>query len=223
MNIPIEPVHKDKDLETYYANLYHDINGNVFMKVNDILFTFTIDGCNNIDIYEINENKLIDFDQKVKYKQFFNTHNKKEILNNIRDDDNSDNDEDFQNYQNNTKYLEENKDFNIDDDTDDDFNDFDYDKVNIYKNNEDDNSIVFINKGFQSRSIFDTYVYSELENINATLISNDNNGYRISFYENSSKVRLNIVGSCFKEFTLKYDIVDNELEIIPNSISYKKA
>jgi hypothetical protein len=237
--------------EIISGNLYHDINGNVFINVNKKLYFMSIDRNNDIEFYEIDEDKLeiLSKNKKIKYDKIIDnefTSLKKKVMDKIENSNGSDSDceqEEFQNYKQKIKYLNEDKYYYLEHkdkdntDSDNDYcNDIEEFKQNEYfefNKKDNDDSIMILDKGFDSLSNYDTYIRDESKNVVASLIYSNNNGYRISFYKSTSTsiLELNIIGDSIKTYQLccyeKNNISDNnshengELNLWCNKIYHK--
>lgn len=203
--------------ETISSILCHDINGNVFLKINETYHGCSIDGNNNLefseyDISKFSESNQIDYD--IIMDSDGNTL-KKKILDKIENDEDSDNEEDYQNYRDKIKCLKEDKyycilDKNYDEEIEmekdrGEFYEYDGDNFEYFKfyKTSKDKSILLLNKYFDCISIYDTFVRDENKNVTTSLINNSHNSYRLSFFRDNT-IELNIIGDCIKTYTLKY-------------------
>jgi hypothetical protein len=218
------------------GKLYHDINGNVFINTNDTYYLISIDKNNDIELYDIDKSKLVDLPniQNLEYDKIVDTEFtslKRKVMDKIEEDEDSDQEEVYQNYKQKIKYLNEDKYYyseykeNENENGDDDYNDDDeFEQFKFYKK-EDDNSILLLNKGLDSPANYDTYIRDGSKNVVASLICNNTNAYRISFYKMEKNqaclIELNIIGNVIKTFYLCYGYDGEQIELKCNKICQK--
>ena len=188
------------------AQLFHDCFGNVFLSVDDasnISYAFTIDKNNDIEVFDVDLTKLDELiSDDIVYDKIINVEStslKKKILDDIEGNEDSDQEEDFQNFKDKIKYLEEDKYLFVQNNEIESENAFKFYKMT------DNSSIQSINRGFKASAIYDTYIRDKNKNVIASLISEtDENYYRISFY-NDGNISLNIIGDAVKNYMLEYN------------------
>lgn len=192
--------------------IYHDVNGNVYFFYNEIYYYLTINKDNDLELFEIDISKLDDLSESnnnIIYDKIINLDEetntlKKRILEQIENDDCSDNEEDYQNFKEKIKYFEEDKYFFSKNGEDNENSNFKFYKI------EGDTSILSINKGFDVLSIYDTYIRDNNKNVIASITCNsDDNYYRVSIFKND-EITLNIIGNTTKNFIIEKN---NELII----------
>jgi hypothetical protein len=210
---------------TILCNLYHDINGNVYISHNDNLFMISIGKDNDIEFYEISIEKLesIKKNFKTKYGNIINNEGstlKKKTFEKIEQNEDSDQEEEYQNYKEKIKYYKEDKYYCIEDQCknsdDDEYNDMEDGHFDFYKI-DNDNSIKLINHYFESNAIYDTFIRDINNNVIVSLLLNNSNAYRLSIYKNQQDntiyFNLNIVGNQEKKFNINYCLEDNNISI----------
>jgi hypothetical protein len=223
-------INKDKKVlskNNITGKLYHDINGNVFVNINDIYYLVSIDKNNDIELYEIDKSKLVELENtdNLEYDKIIDTEFtslKKKVMDKIEEDDDSDQEETYQNYKQKIKYLNEDKyyysEYKEDNNCDYEICGEENEKFKFYKK-ENDKSILLLNRGIDSLANYDTYIREDTKNVVASLICNDNNpnSYRISFYkiENNQRnlVELNIIGNAIKTYYLCYGYDGDKIEL----------
>ena len=94
--------------------LCYDINGNVYIEINNCYHVLSIDKNNDIEFYKINNNafKTLSNEVKIHYNDIMQVNGeslKKKILDNVENDSESDGDENYQNFKHEKKYCEEDK------------------------------------------------------------------------------------------------------------------
>lgn len=208
-----------EQLENLEGEFCHDLNGNVFLVLNNNnkqnYYSLNIDKNDEIEFYQIDPEKLVNLDnsEKMIYEKIIDsefTSLKKKTLDSIENDDNSDQEEDFQNYKQKIKYLNEDKYYytNFKNENSDDEND----KFNFNKKDNID-LILLIDKGIDVVANYDTYVRDKEKNVLLSLILNSGNAYRISFYNldnNDFIIELNIIGSTIKTYKIYFNNEINE-------------
>ena len=208
-----------EQLENLEGEFCHDLNGNVFLVINNNnkqnYYSLNIDKNDEIEFYQIDPEKLVNLDnsEKMIYEKIIDsefTSLKKKTLDSIENDDNSDQEEDFQNYKQKIKYLNEDKYYytNFKNENSDDEND----KFNFNKKDNID-LILLIDKGIDVVANYDTYVRDKEKNVLLSLILNSGNAYRISFYNldnNDFIIELNIIGSTIKTYKIYFNNEINE-------------
>lgn len=200
-------IYSDIDNSNVDSLLYHDINGNVYIVVNNLHYMIDIDKHNDISIENVNLEDLYKFStdniifKKISHTEFSTL--KKKTLEKIENDSESDQDENYQNFKQNIKYLNEDKyyysEYEYEECNDDD------EKFDFYKNN--DNTIKLINYGSEVPAIYDTFIRDKDKNVIASLIFNNENGYRISLYDDI--IELNIIGDKIISYRLYYNNLNN--------------
>jgi hypothetical protein len=220
--------------ENSSGKLYHDINGNVYLiiKYNDEekYYSLNIDKYNDIEFYEINKSKLIKLNNpdNIEYDFIIETEFtslKKKTLDSIENDIESDHEEEFQNYQQKIKYLNEDKYYCTEykhlSDSDNETEKFSFSKR---KNND---SILLLDKGIDVLANYDTYIRDNNKNVIASIVLNSENSYRISFYPNNS-IELNTIGDNIKTYNLyytyeyNYETDKNDVLILCHKIDQKE-
>jgi hypothetical protein len=218
----------------------YDVNGNVYIKINDNYYSMTIDKNDDIEFYLVNNNafKQVSNHIKIKYHAIMETSGdtlKKKILDNIENNDDCDNDMDdyYQNYKNIKAFQEEDKYFMpLDDENNenknnslDDFIDYDFETCDFkfYQKNST-KSMKMLDIGLETPSIYDTYVRDHTQYVVLSMIFDGDNYYRISLFQenNNNLISLNIVGSKIRTYYLEYNInSDSEIDLIPVEILKK--
>jgi hypothetical protein len=238
-NFKLDPnftsVQKKKILpqQNIFGKLYHDINGNVFINANNTYYLISIDKNDNIELYDIDQSKLVDLPntQNLEYDKIIDTEFtslKKKVMDKIEEDEDSDQEEIYQNYKQKIKYLNEDK-YYYSEYKENENDDYDYDELELeqfkFYKKENDNSILLLNKGIDSPANYDTYIRDETKNVLTSLICNNTNAYRISFYKMEKNqtclVELNIIGNVIKTYYLCYGYDGKKIELSCNKICQK--
>jgi hypothetical protein len=219
---------KEHNVDNLVGKLYHDTFGNVYLNIGDKYFAMTIDRFDNIEFYEIDKLKMVELpnSQNLKYDKIVDTEVtslKKKIFDDIGKNEDSDKEEDFQNYKQKIKYLKEDgqyckeeKEEKINESDDDNNEYFEFSKK------ENDNSILLLDKGFDTFAIYDTFVQDNMNNIVESFVFNNTNSYRVSFHKKEKTVELNIIGNVIKTYKLFYNYNDDDkIVIIVNNIDKK--
>lgn len=198
------------------GKLCNDINGNVYLVVNivnsKIYYSLNIDKNNDIEFYKIDESKLKNLNNpdNIEYDTIIETEFtslKKKTLDSIENDIESDHEEEFKNYQQKIKYLNEDKYYCTEykqlSDSDCDNEKF------IFSKKVNKESLNLINKGIDIFAIYDTYIRDQHKNVIASIVFTGENSYRISFFPDLS-IELNIIGDQIRTYNLCYIYEDEQ-------------
>lgn len=213
-------IDKDKKIT---GLLYHDIYGNLYLKINNIyyvLFVNNTDELEWIEIYNYNSLPLVNINYYPVYSKIKNTFEKNslkgKIIKEINDDNISKNEEDYDDpddsqfivtnklYPEEKLYMIEND--NTENDIDNLFDDFEpYYKFSKFGSN----IISCLDRTLDDVAMYDTFIINYdtsyvLEIMQSTEISS----YRISVFTNN-KFSLNIVGSKIKIFDCVFSEMEN--------------
>ena len=202
------------------GKLCHDTFGNVYLDVKNKYFIMTIDKNNDIEFYEVNETKMakLSNSKNLKYDKIVDTEVtslKKKIYDDIEKNEDSDQEEDFQNYKQKIKYLNEDKHFCKEEETNENDSENEIDEYFEFSKNQNNDSILLLDKGFDTFAIYDTFVWdARNNNVVESFVFNNTNSYRISFYKKEKTIDLNIIGNIIKTYHLYYHYDDNENIVI---------
>lgn len=176
----------------------YDVNGNVYINVNEKFYILEIGKNNNLEFNLIENDIFKELSDQYKKKcgKIFDLETeslKKKVLEEI-DKSDSDRDEDYQNYRSKMKCLEEDKYYVAEnEENNDSSDDLENTEYKFYQKGNT-NCMVFLNKGLETSAIYDTYVRDKDKSVILSLQSDSNNSYRVSIYENHM-MELNIIGS----------------------------
>lgn len=191
--------------------LYHDINGNIIMNMDDKYFSLDINSNDELELDEIVDINLLNKNKSINtYGKIHNTYENETLRSKIIDElekDDSDNDSEIYDdlidgYNNRKKCFPEEKYFNVENDN-----------ISIKSNDSEDNTQFYrygnsdilkcFDKYFNSSSLYDTFIFDD-ENkfMLVSLKNNQYNSYRITITL-SGKFILNIIGTTTKYFDLK--------------------
>jgi hypothetical protein len=201
----------------------NDINGNVFLRVDDSYFLLSIDADDNLEFFKFDKCHffILPDNMKIKYDHLIETADeplKQKIIEEIGIDDKSDDDEETVNEKNNMRYLKEDAYYlkqekinNIDDKIDFCMNSNDVEFAFYIKNKK---CFEFLSYTLDTTSIYDTYYRDKNKNVSSSIECEESNSYRISIYENTNNIELNVIGNCIKKFKIVFNINDTfEYEI----------
>lgn len=215
---------KDLPRDNIKGKLCHDINGNIYVNIENLYYLITINKDDDIELYNIDTAKLVEL-KNSKYLEYDKivdsdfTSLKKKVMDKIEQDEDSDQEENYQNYRQKIKYLDEDKyyysEYKEKDISDGEIYDDEKDVFKFYK--KDDKTILLLNMGIDSPANYDTYIRENTKNVLVSLINNNTNAYRISFYKINNNgrnlIELNIIGSTIKAYHLCYGYNDNGIEL----------
>jgi hypothetical protein len=216
--------HVEKNKDNIKSKLCCDVSGNVYLNINDNYYLMTIDKNDDLEFYEVNKNNLevLEKMNNLEYQKIVDSDVptlKRKILEKMEKENNSENEsddeEDLQNYKQKMKYLQEDKYFLIENEFGE--NNFENENFDFYKK-DGTNNIILMNKGISGFAIYDTYVRNENGDVFESIIFNNDNSYRISFYKNLNTIELNIIGSAIKKYNLIYGYDKNDIVISANKI-----
>lgn len=221
-----EDKNKDKNKNPIKSKLCCDTSGNIYLDINDNYYLMTIDKNDDLEFYEVNKNNLevLENTNELKYQKIIDSDVptlKRKVLESMEKENNSEHDSDddedeYQNYKHKMKYLHEDKYFLVENELGE--NDCENEKFDFYKKDGSDN-IILMNKGISGFAIYDTYVRNECGDVFESIIFNNNNSYRVSFYKNLNTMELNIIGSIVKKYNLTYGYNKNELIIFSKKMN----
>lgn len=217
-----------ENTESIKATLCCDICGNVYLVFDNNYFLASVDRNNDLEFYKVYQDKFEELNNidELEYEKIIDTQNstlKQKALENIENEDDSDQEEDFINYKEKMKYLKEEKYYLTEKDLDFDKKPDEYDelfkeeKFNFYKR-QNNNDILLLNKGIDSFAIYDTYIRNINGDVLSSIIFNNNNSYRISFYKELNIAELNIIGCEIKKYKLYYYYDENKEICISSKI-----
>jgi hypothetical protein len=215
------------DTITIDSTLYHDIHGNLYLKIEDKYFVLLISVNDDLEWIEINDyNSLVKVNAKIEYTQIKNTYEKNSLKGKIvkdLEDENYDEDEDeieneghfvnkYKSYPEDKLYTTE---FKEDVNDDEDIDIYDIPMYNFSKFG-DSSIIKCLDRTLNSPSNYDSFVMNgNTSYVLSALQSKEKSSYRVSVFV-TGKILLNIVGSKLKAFDLQFD-VNQENEMIITS------
>ncbi|ATZ80916.1 hypothetical protein BMW23_0871 [Bodo saltans virus] len=210
----------------------NDINGNVFLNINENYYLLSIDNDNNLEFFGFDKEQfyILPDNMKIKYEHLIETADeplKKKILDEVEIIEESDDDEETILEKNNMKLLKEDAYYIKDEknNVNDDLHDVDlhlnYDDTEFSFYVKNKKCFNFLQYTLSTPSIYDTYFRDKNKNVSSSIECEERNSYRISIYEDSTLLELNIIGDRIKKFYIVYNINDSfEYEIKCIAASY---
>lgn len=202
--------------------LYHDLNGNIILYVNNMYYLLDINN-NKLIFEEISYDNLIDNIENPCYgdkiRNIIDNSLKKKILNNIEQTDNIDYDEEYEDKymleKNLIKHIPEYKNYYLEEIEKMEDEDYMYqdDENILFKFNSitKEPIISLLDKSLISTSYYDTTI----KNGNLVVFTSTSvpySSYIVTLYDDCSNIELNIIGDRTEIFTVKWNF--NKLEIV---------
>lgn len=226
MNITI-PNENDKT-KTIKANLYHDIDGNVYLKLDNAFFALFINTDDDIEFIEMtNYNSLPKVEQNISYSKIRNTYEKNslkgKIIKELEETNYNEEEDEIENegyYTTKYKSYPEDKLFTVEDETtnndnhdgDDDLNEK-YENYYKFSKTGDKDIISCLDRTLDVLANYDTFIINDGDlYVLGALQGIEKSPYRISFFT-SGKITLNIVGTKIKLYDLEFQKNNDEILI----------
>lgn len=216
------------------CQFWHDICGNLYLKVLDKYFILMISGTDNIEFLEVlNYENLTKVENNLKYSKIKNTYEKNslkgKIVKEMEEDDDDEIDEDgyYQNkhkvYPEDKLYTSENTNEEQNDDDDEFENEECDDYTTYYKFSKfGENTVIScLDRSIDVPANYDTFVINDNTSyVLTTLESNEKSPYRVSLFSNG-KILLNVVGSKMNTYDLSYVDDSGDITIKCNNVFTK--
>lgn len=228
-----DKTNKSLELECVF---YHDINGNLFLKINDKYFVLFISSTDDIEWIELHDyNSLVKINTKIEYSEIKNTYEKHSLKGKITkelEEDNADEydiDDDFDPdgqayYQNKYKAYPEEKLYTTQEEPVDDSEIQNIDDLeSYYKFSKfgNDNVITCLDRSLEVLANYDTFIMNNnTSHVLTTMQASEKSEYRVSLFT-TGKIVLNVVGSKIKCYELHYKLNENDITIVCNKINTK--
>ncbi len=227
-----DKTNKELSLECIF---YHDINGNLFLKIQNKYFVLFISSTDDIEWIELNDyDSLPQVNTNIKYLAIKNTYEKNSLKGKITKDleeennnDDDDVDEDLDGvtyYQNKYKSYPEDKLYVTQEETIDDNQEETIDDLECYYKFSkfgDESVITCLDRSLEVLANYDTFIMNNNTSyVLTTMQASEKSEYRVSLFT-TGKMILNIVGSKLKCYDLYYTLSENNVIIICDNINTK--
>lgn len=216
------------------GNFFHDISGNIYLKLENTYYVLMISATDDIEWIEIEDYELLELaDNEIKYSTIKNTYEKNSLKGKITkelEDENGNNEEEIEDdiyLQNKNKTYPEEKLYTIDNIENNENQNDDYlegeELSNYYRFSKfgNDSIIKCLDRTLSVLANYDTFVMnSNTSYILETFQAVEKSEYRVTLFIDG-RILLNVVGTKLNTYNIFYKINNDKLEIICERIFTK--